>query len=207
MKNQSRIPVPDVSVVVPTTEEQKTDSSIFTRLIDSPLGELILGATDLGLCLLEFADRRSLATEIAILQKLFRRAVVPGTNRYLDQIADELSQYFDGRLTKFSTPLEKRGTPFQLAVWDELLKIPYGKTISYARLAESMGRPGAQRAVGRANGDNKIAIIVPCHRVVQVDGGLRGYGGGLWRKRYLLELESRQPTRLPVVPSVGKSDE
>lgn len=194
-KKRSLIPDMDATVgAIP--EETNTGNPILTRSIDSPIGELILGATNLGLCILEFADRRSLTTEMATLQKLLCCTVVPGNNQYLDQIVDELKQYFNGELTKFSTPLERRGTPFQMAVWDGLLEIPYGKTISYGSLAERVGRPGAQRAVGRANGDNRIAIVIPCHRVVQADGGLRGYGGGVWRKHYLLELERRHASTI-----------
>ncbi len=88
-------------------------------------------------------------------------------------------------------PLVIRGTPFQERVWRRLLQIPFGETLSYEGLARAVGCPGAQRAVGRANGDNRLAIVVPCHRVVQKDGQLRGYGGGLWRKQFLLDLERR----------------
>lgn len=182
---------PTVGTGGATPEEMKTRGPMVTRSVNSPIGELILGATDLGLCILEFADRGSLITEMATLQKLLCCAVVPGNNPHLEQITDELNRYFNGELTKFATPLERRGTPFQMAVWDELLEIPYGNTISYTGLADRIGRPRAQRAVGRANGANRIAIVIPCHRVVQADGGLRGYGGGVWRKRHLLELERR----------------
>lgn len=196
MTKRSQIPRLNTSVrdLGATPENAKPASSILTRSIESPIGELILGATDRGLCLLEFADRRTLSMEIITLQKLFRCAVISGNNRHLDHTVAELGLYFKGQLTSFSTPLEAPGTPFQTAVWNQLLRIPYGKTISYAMLAERVGRPGAQRAVGRANGDNRIAIIIPCHRVVQADGAMRGYGGGVWRKQYLLDLE-RQHAR------------
>ncbi len=104
-------------------------------------------------------------------------------------MADELERYFAGELTTFETPLEVPGTEFQQAVWSALRDVPYGETISYGEQARRIGRPEAVRAVARANGDNRIAIIVPCHRVIGADGRLTGYGGGLWRKRRLLELE------------------
>src|SRR5205807_107470 len=106
---------------------------------------------------------------------------------------EELTQYFAGSLTRFTAPLDLKGSLFELAVWRELLAIPYGVTSSYGALAAKLGKPGASRAVGRANGANMAAIVVPCHRVIEANGQLRGYGGGLWRKRALLELESGQP--------------
>lgn len=163
---------------------------IVVTTVESPVGPLQLGATDRGLCLLEFTDRRGLPREIETLTRRFRCPIAPGTNHHVNQVAGELRRYFTGELTRFETPLDLTGTPFQLQVWNELLKIPYGQTISYGQLADRMGRHGAQRAVGRANGDNRMAIIIPCHRVVQSDGKLRGYGGGLWRKQFLLDLEA-----------------
>jgi AraC family transcriptional regulator of adaptative response/methylated-DNA-[protein]-cysteine methyltransferase len=115
--------------------------------------------------------------------------IVPGNNAHLDTIADELSRYFDGTLKRFTVPLAPFGTPFQLKVWRRLREIPYGRTVSYGELAAAVDRPAAQRAVGRANGDNRLAIVIPCHRVVRSDGNLCGYGGGLWRKKWLLEHE------------------
>jgi AraC family transcriptional regulator of adaptative response/methylated-DNA-[protein]-cysteine methyltransferase len=104
---------------------------------------------------------------------------------------DELGRYFAGTLTTFTTPLAVRGTPFEERVWRELVAIPYGETLSYAQLAARAGSSGGQRAVGRANGMNRIAIVIPCHRVVNSDGQLGGYGGGLWRKHWLLAMERR----------------
>jgi AraC family transcriptional regulator of adaptative response/methylated-DNA-[protein]-cysteine methyltransferase len=124
-----------------------------------------------------------------------RRAVgcelVPGESPVFAQLRAELAEYFDGRRREFTVPLHVPGTPFQMKVWAELQRIPIGTTTSYARLAESIGQPNAVRAVARANGDNRIAIIIPCHRVIGADGTLTGYGGGLWRKRWLLDLEGR----------------
>ncbi|MHC5016778.1 MAG: bifunctional transcriptional activator/DNA repair enzyme AdaA, partial [Planctomycetota bacterium] len=151
------------------------------RWLDTPLGAMVAVAGSEGLSLLEFVDRRGLETQITSLRKRLGCAIVPGPTEPLEAIADELSRYFAGTLTRFTVPLELPGTPFQVAVWRRLMKIPFGGTISYGQLAGELGRPGAQRAVGRANGDNRLAIVVPCHRVVRTDGSLCGYGGGLWR--------------------------
>ncbi len=165
---------------------------IVTTTIESPIGPLVAGATDQGICLLEFADRRALQKQVATLRKRVSGNVIPGTNEHLTQLSAELVDYFDGRRRVFTVPLVAPGTEFQQSVWRELQRIPCGQTRSYEQLAATIGRPGAQRAVGRANGDNRIAIVIPCHRVVRSDGHLCGYGGGLWRKRFLLDLEQRQ---------------
>ena len=162
---------------------------IVVTLIASPLGPLVAAATDRGLSMLEFAERKKLPQQAEDLRRWFARPVVPGTNRFTDQIARELDEYFAGTRKEFSVPLELGGTPFQEKVWRELLNIPYGTTISYEELARRIGKPTAQRAVGMANGRNRIPIVVPCHRVIQKNGQLRGYGGGLWRKKFLLDLE------------------
>ena len=107
----------------------------------------------------------------------------------LDSLARQLDDYFRGRLVRFTVPLRVPGTDFQRAVWTALAEIPYGQTCSYEDIAKSLGRPTAVRAVARANGDNRIAIVIPCHRVIGKDGSLTGYGGSLWRKQRLLELE------------------
>lgn len=164
---------------------------VVTTRILTPLGPMIAGATSEGLCLLEFADRRMLETQLERVRKWFGRPTLPGTNKHTEQIAVELDKYFTGSLVRFTVPLLLKGTPFQVAAWNQLLEIPYGQTISYERQARAMGRAGAQRAVGKANGDNRIAIVIPCHRVVRQNGDLCGYGGGLWRKKFLLDLERK----------------
>ena len=158
---------------------------------ESPLGPLVIGATDRGVCLCEFTDRRMLETQFTTVRNRFDCAIVPGEHAHLTQLKKELSDYFAANLTKFSVPLVYPGTPFQKKVWNGLLAIPYGKTISYAELAVRVGSPGAQRAVGHANGQNRIGIVIPCHRVVNKGGKLGGYGGGLWRKQFLLDLERK----------------
>jgi AraC family transcriptional regulator of adaptative response/methylated-DNA-[protein]-cysteine methyltransferase len=130
-----------------------------------------------------------LETQMASIRKHFRLPLVPGSNAHLDQLRAELARYFDGALREFQVPLVYPGTPFQQRVWRELLLIPYGETRSYQDMARALGDANAVRAVGRANGQNRIAIVIPCHRVVNKGGALGGYGGGLRRKQYLLDLE------------------
>ena len=157
--------------------------------IESPLGPLVAGATAEGICLLEFTDRRMLPAQVETVRRRFDCAVVPGDSPHFDQLRDELKAYFSGQLRQFSLPLVAPGTPFQERVWGALQRIPYGETRSYEDLAHTVGVPNAQRAVGRANGLNRIAVIIPCHRVINKDGKLGGYGGLLWRKEALLHLE------------------
>jgi AraC family transcriptional regulator of adaptative response/methylated-DNA-[protein]-cysteine methyltransferase len=166
-------------------------SCVVTTMLDTPLGSMIAGAVDEGLCLLEFADRRMLEAQIKRLERLLRQPLVAGDQPHLRQARQELDRYFSGALQRFTVPLVLRGTPFEERVWRQLVQIPYGETCSYAELARRVDAPGAQRAVGRANGMNRISIVIPCHRVVNSDGKLGGYGGGLWRKHWLLELEQR----------------
>jgi len=162
--------------------------------IQTPLRPMIAAADASGICLLEFLDRRALFTEMRRLRERFGAAIVPGMNEHLEHLRSELQEYFAGTREKFEVPLNPRGTPFQRSVWDRLRQIPYGTTVSYAQIAREAGRPSAVRAVGRANGENSIAIVIPCHRVVKSDGSLCGYGGGVWRKRWLIQHESRHST-------------
>lgn len=166
--------------------------------LSTPLGPMIAGADERGLCLLEYADPRAKGPQLAALGLRHRRALVPGEDGCLAQLREELQRYFAGELRRFSVPLALVGSPFQERVWSELVAIPYGETCSYEAIAARVGHPGAARAVGSANGRNPVAIVVPCHRVVNKDGALGGYGGGLWRKRRLLQLErSARSNRLP----------
>jgi AraC family transcriptional regulator of adaptative response/methylated-DNA-[protein]-cysteine methyltransferase len=159
--------------------------------MESPVGPLLLGATDEGACFCEFTDRRSLENQIDVVRRRFARPVVPGTNEPLERLQQELLDYFSGKLRDFTVPLIVPGSPFETSVWNVLRTIPYGETISYSDLAQAIDSPRAVRAVGSANGRNRMAIVIPCHRVVNHNGALGGYGGGLWRKRWLLDLEQR----------------
>ncbi|MCI0652351.1 MAG: methylated-DNA--[protein]-cysteine S-methyltransferase [Planctomycetes bacterium] len=158
--------------------------------IESPLGPLLAGATAEGVCLLEFTDRRMLEAQLASVRRAFAgQPAVPGENEHLARLREELADYFARSLRRFTTPLVYPGTDFQVRVWEQLLRIPYGETRSYDDIARAVGDANARRAVGRANGLNRIAIVIPCHRVVNKDGRLGGYGGGLRRKQFLLDLE------------------
>jgi AraC family transcriptional regulator, regulatory protein of adaptative response / methylated-DNA-[protein]-cysteine methyltransferase len=164
--------------------------TLVAAIVPSPVGALVAAASDEGLGLLEFGEERRLAHQLDLLTRLFG-PVRMGDHPILERTRIELAEYFEGTRTRFEVPLLVRGTPFQELVWRSLLEIPYGETRAYGELAQSLGRSGAQRAVGLANGQNRQSIIIPCHRVVEKGGGLRGYGGGLWRKRFLLDLERR----------------
>ena len=144
------------------------------RPLETPLGAMLAGASDEGLGLLAFADQPNLESLLARLAR---------------DMGGELEEYFNGPRKAFEVPLQLRGSDFQRAVWHGLAEIPWGQTESYGALAARVGFPGASRAVGSANGDNRLAIVLPCHRVLRADGGLSGYAGGVWRTRRLLELE------------------
>ena len=171
--------------------KSKEADCVQVAWVESPVGPLLLGATEKGVALLEFTDRRGLEGQLDKLRKRLRRPLVPGTNRWVEEAKRQLVDYFAGARTSFDLPLDAPGTPFEEAVWGKLLEIPYGETISYEALAKSVGRPQGPRAVGQANGRNRVAIVIPCHRVVNKGGELGGYGGGLWRKRFLLDLEQK----------------
>jgi AraC family transcriptional regulator of adaptative response/methylated-DNA-[protein]-cysteine methyltransferase len=162
---------------------------VVTRTIESPLGGLIAGASAEGICLLEFPEPDRLEPQMQTIRRRLGCAIEPGDSPHLHRLQEELGRYFAGALAAFTVPLVMRGTPFQERVWRELQRIPYGKTRSYEELARTIGAPGAPRAVGHANGMNPVAIVVPCHRVINKNGRLGGYGGQLWRKEMLLQLE------------------
>ena len=157
--------------------------------LDTPLGPMLAIADEEALYLLEFVDRRGLEREIERLRKNMKAAIIPGHAKPIQQVEQELSQYFEGGLIEFKTPLFLIGSPFQKSVWEELKRIPLGESRSYLEIAEAIGKPAAFRAVAQANGANQFAIIIPCHRVINSDGELGGYGGGLARKKWLLGHE------------------
>ncbi len=165
----------------------------ITRVL-TPLGPMFAGASSRGLCLLEFTDRRMLETQIKRLTKLLNAKFITGEHPVFDLLSKQLKQYFAGTLTEFTVTLDLPGTQFQQQVWQVLQTIPFGKTRSYQQQAEAINNPKAVRAVAKANGDNRISIIIPCHRVIGKNGQLTGYGGGLWRKQRLLDLETGKVT-------------
>jgi len=148
-------------------------------------------ADESELYLLEFVDRRGLEREVERLRKKMHAAIIPGQTVPIQSIERELTQYFEGTLTEFKTPLHLIGSPFQQSVWEQLREIPAGETRSYADIALALGKPAAYRAVAQANGANQLAIVIPCHRVINSDGKLGGYGGGVARKEWLSNHEKR----------------
>ena len=166
----------------------------ITRLT-TPLGPMFGCATRDGVCLVEFVDRKMLETEFKDLRNRLNAVILPGSNPHLEHLQKELAEYFEGQRTSFTVPLSTPGTEFQNQVWASLQKIPYGETISYAEQSVRLNKQNAVRAIASANGMNKIAIIIPCHRVIGSNGHLKGYGGGLARKKWLLEFEHRNLSR------------
>jgi AraC family transcriptional regulator of adaptative response/methylated-DNA-[protein]-cysteine methyltransferase len=164
--------------------------------IDTPIGAMLSVCGDAGVYLLEFADRTALPGELARLQARHGPALF-GPHAMLDRLAEQVRAYFMDAKAAFDVPVAQFGSDFSHAVWAELQNVPVGETRSYKALAEALGRPDAIRAVARANGVNQVALIVPCHRVIGSNGELVGYGGKLWRKRWLLEHEQRSAGRSP----------
>jgi AraC family transcriptional regulator of adaptative response/methylated-DNA-[protein]-cysteine methyltransferase len=165
------------------------DHRLVTAQFETPLGTMQAAATVDGLCLVEFADTQRAEDQLRRVASRLNSLPAAGASPFFDDLQSQLDEYFAGRRRQFELPLVLGGTPFQILAWAALQTIPYGQTRSYRAQAELLGRPAALRALGKANGDNPIAIIVPCHRMVGSDGSLTGYGGGLWRKEWLLELE------------------
>jgi O-6-methylguanine DNA methyltransferase len=156
----------------------------------TPLGEMVALFTPQGLCLLEFSqDTKGLAREWRDVERHAGACADAGEDARTRALGRQIDAYFSGQLRHFDLPLDLVGTPFQRSVWQALLEIPYGETRSYGEQARALGRPTAVRAVAAANGQNKVSIIVPCHRVIGSQGTLTGYGGGLPRKQWLLALE------------------
>ena len=165
--------------------------ALVSRHLTTPLGAMFAVAGDRGLILCEFADRPMLPTQLERVRAICGGEPMDGDHAMLDRTQLELDEYFAGNRETFTIPLVLDGSPFQTAVWRELIRLPFGSTTSYDSIAVRLHKPGGARAVGRANGDNRIAIIVPCHRVISADGSLSGYGGGKHRKRWLLSHEQR----------------
>lgn len=168
------------------------------RWLETALGPMLAVVSDAGLVMLEFVDRRALETELAGMRRAFSSAIVPGDHALLDAVARQLDEYFAGTRSEFDLPVDPRGSEFERRVWQALQAIPYGETTSYLAIARQVGSPSSSRAIGRANGRNKIAIVIPCHRVIRSDGALCGYGGGLWRKEWLIAHERAR--RAGVIP-------
>lgn len=172
-----------------TPEEVKTKNIILMTRFDTPLGPMFACSSDNGICLLEFTDRRMLETEFEDLQKRLNAIIVAGENDHLKQLKSEMKEYFNEERKEFTVSLDTPTTPFRKQVWDKLVEVPFGETASYKEQAIKLGNPKAVRAVANANGHNRVAIVIPCHRIIGSDGSLTGYAGGLDRKKWLLEHE------------------
>ncbi|GAB1433641.1 hypothetical protein MASR2M29_22670 [Spirochaetota bacterium] len=170
-------------------KHKNTGNYIRIGWINTSLGPMIAGADERAVRFLEFYDRQGIEGQIAMLRANNKLPLLVGSNPLLDILEKELNAYFAGKLKEFTLPLQFPGTAFQEKTWKALRSIAYGTTMSYSDLAKLIGKPKASRAVGRANAGNRIAIIIPCHRVVSADGSLNGYAGGIDRKKALLELE------------------
>ena len=163
--------------------------TLIATMIETPLCPMRAATTDQGICLLEMGSPERRTRETNELESAFDEKMIEGAHPLLDQLAGELNAYFTGDLQQFSVPLDTPGTDWQQRVWNELVQIPFGETVSYGELATRLGNPGGSRAVGLANGKNRVSIVIPCHRVIASDGTLHGYGGGITRKRWLLDHE------------------
>ena len=177
------------SIIGSSPKHSKFEKIVDLKRIETPLGTMIACANENGICMLEFSDRKSLSKELEDISKYFQANIIQGENPHFKTLETELTEYFEGKRLDFTVPLAPVGTDFQKNVWQILRTIPYGTTRSYQQQADILGNPKAVRAVANANGLNKISIIIPCHRVIGTNGTLTGYGGGIWRKQKLLELE------------------
>jgi len=166
-------------------------SILKTMQVETVLGPMVAISDEESLYLLEFVDWKGLGREIDKLSIKTKSTIIPGVTEVIKSIESELKEYFAGRLKIFKTPMKLIGSDFQKDAWNALIKIPYGKTRSYAEQANFIGKPLAHRAVANANGVNKMAIIIPCHRIINSNGKLGGYGGGIARKKWLIELEKK----------------
>jgi O-6-methylguanine DNA methyltransferase len=175
------------------TDSYLKKNSIISTTLNTPIGGLLIATTSKGICLLDFIDMEErLERQLARVEKLFCTKAGQGSHPYLDQLEKELGEYFSGRRQDFDVPLDYKGTDFHVQAWHALLRIPYGETRSYQQQAEAISNPKAVRAVASANHHNKIAIVIPCHRVIAKDGSMAGYGGEIWRKEFLIALERQK---------------
>jgi AraC family transcriptional regulator of adaptative response/methylated-DNA-[protein]-cysteine methyltransferase len=168
----------------------KSRMQINIKKINSPVGFLNIAATEEGICLLDFADKPTAGKRMEFFAKMPNASISQDSNLHIHELETQLQEYFEGKRKQFTVKLFILGTPFQKKVWAALQEIPYGSTYSYKEQSIAIGMSKAVRAVACANGANPISIVVPCHRVIGSNGQLTGYGGGLWRKKFLLELEN-----------------
>ncbi|WP_313539500.1 bifunctional transcriptional activator/DNA repair enzyme AdaA [Enterococcus sp.] len=187
---------------LPSNSKEKR--ALYSTWLETKLGAMLAISDHEQLYLLEFVDRRGLETEIMMLRKRLNAVIIPQQTEIIQLLTQELSEYFNGQRMIFTVPLAMVGSPFQQQVWQQLLQINTGETYSYKQLAQAIGNDKASRAVANANGKNQLSILIPCHRVINSDGTLGGYGGGLERKKWLLALEQKmaqslsEPSTVPI---------
>jgi O-6-methylguanine DNA methyltransferase len=169
------------------TSEKK--ELIYLTDIETPLGKMTAGCTNEGICLLEFTDRKEYQKEIVQIEKHFNSSAKFAKHKLHKEVIKQLEEYFSGKRKTFGLAINVPGTEFQKKVWNALIDVPYGKTRTYLEQSKTLGNPKAIRAIAKANGNNRISIIIPCHRIIGTNGNLIGYGGGLWRKKWLLQHE------------------
>jgi O-6-methylguanine DNA methyltransferase len=167
----------------------KHENILKSSLLDTPIGTLLAVSDEEKIYLLAFHDSQTIDHTIEQLKQKTASIIIPEYSKPIASIEVELNLYFEGKLKKFKTPLHMTGTPFQKLVWEALLTIPHGKTVSYLAIAKAINKPSACRAVARANAANLIPIVIPCHRVINTNGDLGGYNGGINRKDFLLQHE------------------
>ena len=170
---------------------QINKNSILITHLTFPFGKLLAGATKKGICLLEFTDTNRVEMQLSRLKKDYSLDIKDGESPFFTLLDQQLRAYFLGKLKYFDVPLDVKGTEFQQQVWRALQTIPYGETRSYQAQAIAINNPKAVRAVANANRNNRVSILIPCHRVIGKNGAMTGYGGGIWRKEFLLNLEAK----------------
>lgn len=162
---------------------------LYTKKLNTPLGIMQTLSTDKGICFLEFEDQKDFNKHWDKIIQSNSKEIVSESNKHIILLEEELRNYFESRLQKFQTPIDTEGTAFQKQVWESLTTISFGNLATYNAQANQIQKPKAVRAVANAIGQNRIAILIPCHRVIGSSGSLTGYAGGLWRKEKLLALE------------------
>ncbi len=177
------------SIFGESASKSKDRSIINVLRFSSPIGSIITCATEKGICFLGFIGQKHIEKHFVAIQKQFHAIILPGKNKHLTLVKKEINEYFEGKRKHFTVALDIVGTTFRKQVWNALLKIPYGQTVSYKEQALAINHKKAVRAVASANGANKISIIIPCHRVIGANGNLTGYAGGLHKKSWLLNFE------------------
>jgi AraC family transcriptional regulator, regulatory protein of adaptative response / methylated-DNA-[protein]-cysteine methyltransferase len=171
--------------------QNKIQGTLITGTVLTPIGQMVVSSTETGICLLEFLNNQPHKLDINEFENKLNGIAEEGENEHIRQVKQELEEYFAGNRMQFNVPVHPMGTAFQLSVWNYLMSIPFGNTTSYMKQAHTLGNPNGVRAVAAANAQNKIAIIIPCHRVIATNGKLTGYAGGLERKKWLLDFEAR----------------